>query len=188
MKEYARFLAKRRVPVVRTQSRSDTPQPDGVAPDLPPQSRPRPFDRRSRKASRERSAHGTHGTHVANQAGAEKSLPLKDLAQRNAHPHDVTAIPDSWGPAEHHRAPSTATPAAKEVSAPQRQSVAETKQRPGPKRKLKHKRRRQAMSMSVSEEEEFILRTYAAKRNMSFSAWARQTLFRSMGRKIPDRS
>jgi hypothetical protein len=64
----------------------------------------------------------------------------------------------------------------------------EVKNRPGPKKKMKHKRRRVAMSISVSEEEEFILRTYAAKRNQSFSEWARTVMFRSMGRKIPDRS
>jgi hypothetical protein len=39
----------------------------------------------------------------------------------------------------------------------------------------------------VSEEEEDILRVHAAKLDMSFSAWARQVLFRALGRKLPPR-
>jgi hypothetical protein len=58
---------------------------------------------------------------------------------------------------------------------------------PGRKRKDKRKRRRQAMSVSVSEEEESILRSYAADNHMSFSEWARYTLFQGMGQTIPER-
>ena len=54
----------------------------------------------------------------------------------------------------------------------------------GPKNKI----RRHSVSISVSEEEEDVLRIHAAKLDMSFSAWARQVLFRALGRKLPPRA
>jgi hypothetical protein len=54
-------------------------------------------------------------------------------------------------------------------------------------RVAKNKVRRHAISISVSEEEEDLLRIHAARLDMSFSAWARQVLFRSLGRKAPAR-
>ena len=55
------------------------------------------------------------------------------------------------------------------------------------KRVSKKKRRHLSMTMAVSEEEEAIIRAHVAKLETSFSAWARQTLFRAMGRKLPAR-
>lgn len=49
------------------------------------------------------------------------------------------------------------------------------------------KRRSSTLSIAVSPEEEAILRSYAAKLDMSFSAWARQLLFKAMGKKVPSR-
>lgn len=43
------------------------------------------------------------------------------------------------------------------------------------------------MSISVSEEEEDLLRQGAAAEGMTFSAWARKCLFRSMKVRIPKR-
>jgi len=51
----------------------------------------------------------------------------------------------------------------------------------------KNKIRRHSVSLSVSEEEENILRTHAVKLDMSFSEWARQVLFRALGRRLPSR-
>lgn len=55
------------------------------------------------------------------------------------------------------------------------------------KRVSKKKRRHLSMTMAVSEEEEAIIRAHVAGLEMSFSAWARQTLFRAMGRRLPAR-
>ena len=55
------------------------------------------------------------------------------------------------------------------------------------KRVNKKKRRHLSMTMAVSEEEEAIIRAHVAKLDASFSGWARQTLFRAMGRKLPTR-
>jgi hypothetical protein len=57
----------------------------------------------------------------------------------------------------------------------------------GPKRKPSHKRRGVRLSVSVSEEEEFILRKHAYEQGETFSAWARQAMFKSAGVPIPDR-
>lgn len=188
MKGYARFLVKSGAPVVRSQGREDQPAPPDAAPEPAPEPRLRPFERS--QARREAKNPTAHGAYVRKSARAEKRTPspsLNELAARSTSPTDVTAIPDSWPVKDHWgEAPPAPTRAPSPAASPQEE--AETKQRPGPKKKLKHKRRRVAMSMSVSEEEEFILRTYAAKRNMSFSQWARTVMFRSMGRKIPDRS
>ena len=51
----------------------------------------------------------------------------------------------------------------------------------------KRQRRRQSLSVAVSEEEEELLRSFAASKEKSFSSWARETLFKAMGRKIPKR-
>lgn len=49
------------------------------------------------------------------------------------------------------------------------------------------KARMGCVSISVSEEEETILRAFAQTLETSFSDWARQALFRAMGRKLPKR-
>ena len=49
------------------------------------------------------------------------------------------------------------------------------------------KRRKACMNFSVSREEEILFKNYADSLDMTFSAWARKTLFAAMGRKIPDR-
>jgi hypothetical protein len=54
-------------------------------------------------------------------------------------------------------------------------------------RMKRNKTRRMALSISVSEEEAELLRRHAASLDLGFSAWARQTLFRAMGRKPPAR-
>ena len=51
----------------------------------------------------------------------------------------------------------------------------------------KSKQRKKALGISCSEEEAALLRQAASERNMSFSEWARNTLFRAMGRKPPAR-
>jgi len=181
MKDYARFIVKSKAPVIRRHGRSDEPiTPENVSEALP-EAKPRPFDKK--RKSTDRAANRTHGAYVRSEVTERKSPSLQQL-QAKSRPHDVTAIPDSWPASDHFGDDPPASE--KKVNSPA--SEAQTKQRPGPKRKLKHKRRRQAMSISVSEEEEFILRTYAAKRNMSFSEWSRTVMFRSMGRKIPHRS
>ena len=180
MKSYARFLTKSGTPVVRSQGRGDPPAGGAVAPENAPAPKLRPFDRKRQAASSRESAPRAYGAYEKSEGPT-----LRELSERNNSPHDVTAIPDSWSMKDHY---GEAPPAPTKSPAKSADPEVETKQRPGPKKKMKHKRRRVAMSISVSEEEEFILRTYAAKRNQSFSEWARTVMFRSMGRKIPDRS
>ena len=49
------------------------------------------------------------------------------------------------------------------------------------------KARGSCVSIAVSEEEETILRAFAQSLETSFSDWARQALFKAMGRKLPKR-
>lgn len=49
------------------------------------------------------------------------------------------------------------------------------------------KKRCHTMTFSVSPEEAELLRRYAASKGMSFSEWARGSLFRTMGRRVPSR-
>jgi hypothetical protein len=51
----------------------------------------------------------------------------------------------------------------------------------------KGKQRGLCVSISVSEEEETILRAFAETLDVSFSEWARNVMFRAMGRKLPSR-
>lgn len=186
MKDYARFLTESGTPVVRSQGRGDSPAGGVVAPDQQAGPKPRPFDRKRQTTPSREPAPRTYGAYGAYGSYAKSEGPtLKELAERNTSPHDVTVIPDSWPMKDHYgETPHAPT----KLPAEPGLAETETKQRPGPKKKVQHKRRRVAMSISVSEEEEFILRTYAAKRNQSFSEWARTVMFRSMGRKVPDRS
>ena len=92
-----------------------------------------------------------------------------------SNPQSVYTIPDSWV-------------APKSVHAePVPDLDPERSRRPGPPLKPRHKRRKNSVSISVSEEEEFYLRQYASQRGLSFSEWVRVTLFKAMGRKVPDR-
>ena len=52
--------------------------------------------------------------------------------------------------------------------------------------KLRQKRR-SSLSVAVSEEEKELLRNAARKKGMTFSNWARKTLFRSAGLSMPKR-
>jgi len=66
----------------------------------------------------------------------------------------------------------------------------EDKPEPKPKKYKvlkRRQRRRQSLSVAVSEEEEELLREFAASQEKTFSSWARETLFKAMGRKIPKR-
>lgn len=54
-------------------------------------------------------------------------------------------------------------------------------------RLTKSKKRKKSLGISCSDEEAALLRKAASDRNMSFSEWARNTLFRAMGRKPPAR-
>lgn len=87
--------------------------------------------------------------------------------------NDVSIIPDSWN------VDAKIKPVVKREP--------EYRKRPGAKKIAAHKRRRNAMSLACSEEEEFILRTHANSKGMSFSEWARLVMFRAMGKKIPGR-
>lgn len=90
------------------------------------------------------------------------------------NPQSVYSIPDSW------TAPRQKT----EEPVPE---ILVEKKRSGPPLKPRHKRRKNSVSVSVSEEEEFYLRQYASQKGLGFSEWVRATLFKAMGRKIPDR-
>lgn len=48
-------------------------------------------------------------------------------------------------------------------------------------------KRHQSITFSVSQQELDILRSYATTLDISFSEWARNTLFKAMGRKPPKR-
>ena len=48
-------------------------------------------------------------------------------------------------------------------------------------------KRRSSLSVAVSEEEKELLRDAARKKGMTFSNWARKTLFRSAGMSMPKR-
>ena len=50
------------------------------------------------------------------------------------------------------------------------------------------KTRRNSLTFTVSDEEVAILRAYAATLDMTFSEWARKTLFRAAGRRVPSRT
>jgi hypothetical protein len=49
------------------------------------------------------------------------------------------------------------------------------------------KRRRHGMSLSCSQEEYELLMSHVDEIGVPFSQWARETLFRAMGRKVPAR-
>jgi hypothetical protein len=56
------------------------------------------------------------------------------------------------------------------------------------RRRIKrNKKRNCTMGFAVSEEEEVILRAHVATLDETFSAWARRTLFRAAGKRIPAR-
>jgi hypothetical protein len=89
--------------------------------------------------------------------------------------HSVYVVPDWWA-------------APKSIHAEVVPEInPERSKRPGPPLKPRHKRRKNSVSVSVSEEEEFYLRQYASQKGLSFSEWVRVTLFKAMGRKVPDR-
>ena len=56
-----------------------------------------------------------------------------------------------------------------------------------PQSTTRSKRRSYSISICVSEEEETILRKAASDQGMTFSGWARQSLFKATNKKIPKR-
>lgn len=60
--------------------------------------------------------------------------------------------------------------------------------RPRVNRQPYEKKRTRSMSISVSYEEEAILRSYVESTHQSLTAWARETLFKAIGRRIPPRT
>lgn len=97
---------------------------------------------------------------------------------------------DSWEP--RYRPQPTSPPLPKEKEkVPEIQNekadqdfVAETRTA---KRMKRSKTRNMSLTVSVSEEEHQLLRRHASSLGLGFSAWARATLFRAMGRKPPAR-
>lgn len=162
MKEIAKLLVRHKLPVIRPrpkEGRQPTASPETET-DNPIPSRPSPQRRTHPRSSPERTkASGTGDT---------------DSRTGDISPHSVYAVPDAW-----------------EVTVRDLPAEGEDKgeeaRRPGPRRMDPIKTRRTAMSLSVSQEEEALLRTFAAKKGMTFSSWARQTLFLAMGRKLPQR-
>lgn len=121
-------------------------------------------------------------------------------------PSDVRAALDSWDP-RFQPLPEIA-PVPPDPVTPKRQASRRAKPQrakptsaPAPPQDLKGpeittqqnevpaslKRRRSALSVCVSEEEAKLLRAHAAKLGLGFSEWARGTMFRAMGRKVPAR-
>jgi hypothetical protein len=132
------------------------------------------------------------------------SRKLKDLAEETGTgdteveapappPEPIFGGPlDSWEP----RYRPEAEQVAKTTKTKPKEKVPETQAEPNEDyvaetrtavRMKETKTRRQSLSVAVSAEEARLLRKAAADRNESFSSWARNTLFRSMGRKPPAR-
>ncbi len=60
--------------------------------------------------------------------------------------------------------------------------------KPRVSRMAPEKKRTRCFSVSVSYEEEAILRSYVESTHQSLTVWARETLFKAIGRRIPARS
>lgn len=106
-------------------------------------------------------------------------------------PNDVTAVPDSWEARwrptqdreEQKSSKGPETKKEEEQKGPEMEVRARTR-----KRQMRaDKVRRLSLSISVSAEEEDLLMAHADKLQVPFSRWARETLFRAMGRSIPSR-
>lgn len=79
---------------------------------------------------------------------------------------------------------SEAAPSEQEAAPPQQEETFRGRH----KRKVHPvKLRNKIMSISVSPEEEKIIRSFLADKGWSFSGWARESMFRSMGKKVPSR-
>ena len=111
------------------------------------------------------------------------------------NPSDPRFVSDSWDPT-HHPEPEPApedTPTVVETPREAKPVPAQGEADKGPEIKQsartrrRRKRRHYTLTFSASEEEADLLKAHAAKLDMTFSAWARKTLFRAMGRKIPAR-
>jgi hypothetical protein len=98
-------------------------------------------------------------------------------------PHSVYRIPDAWDTRERieHYESKTPPPANGKIA------PSEVPELQSKKASRSQKRRDKNISLCVSQEEERLLRQYAASKDMNFSEWARSTLFRAMGRKVPAR-
>lgn len=100
----------------------------------------------------------------------------------------VGEIPDTWDPKHRPDLESRARQARKELEEAKEASNGDDGYEVVPRVRIKKdKRRRNTLSIAVSDEEEAVIRAHLAKTNSSFSAWARSTLFRAMGKKIPAR-
>ena len=119
----------------------------------------------------------------SNPSPAQEKKPGRRLADafhqvphgEGKSPQSVYRVPDSW------EAPAS-------VKKPLLEEEGQLQRKRGPKKKPDHKRRGVSMGFSVSPEEEFYLRKHAADKGLTFSEWARATLFKAMGKKIPDRT
>lgn len=113
-------------------------------------------------------------------------------------PSVYTTTPDSWDPRFR---PTEPTPPPREDSPQKIQVKGEADLKKVPEiliteqgyetrtalRMKSNKLRKTCMSLSLSEEEARIVRNHVASLNTNFSTWARNTLFRAIGKPIPAR-
>lgn len=111
----------------------------------------------------------------------ENELPVAALPTKPVPPAPVAKPLDSWDPRYQEYSASTA-PVDEEIS--ETGFVEETRTS---RRMVKQKARYKTVTIAMSEEEQRILRAHASQLNVSFSTWARNALFRAMGRKPPAR-
>ena len=111
-----------------------------------------------------------------------------------ARSEGLTEIPDAWDTKHRPETERAAAEARKELADLDAADAAEqrTEDEDGfvyvkRKRVSRKKKRVLSMGFAVSEEEEAILRAHVAGMDTNFSAWARTTLFRAMGKRVPAR-
>jgi hypothetical protein len=102
--------------------------------------------------------------------------------QTSANPNDVYRDLESWRPSA--RSVTIPEGIVEQIMTPEEFANVH---RVGRKAVPEKKKRGVCLSMSVSPEEAEVLRRYAASVDLTFSEWARATLFQSMGRKLPKR-
>ena len=122
-------------------------------------------------------------------------------ATQPSRPQGVAGeVPDAWDPKHHPDLQQRAREARKEIEArkerdrspditEEEQAEADEEGFEVVKRKTLARRKKRVFTMgfAVSEEEEAILRAHVQKLDVTFSEWARRTLFRAVGRKVPAR-
>jgi hypothetical protein len=125
--------------------------------------------------------------------GHSKEKGRKGTAPPVRNTLDVQSLPDAWEPQyrpadmpEQEQQPAQSRKAKQQAPKPKEEKEPEILYTP-PKQMKKDKRRHAALSVCVSDEEAFLLRQHASSLGSGFSKWARDTLFRAMGRKVPAR-